>query len=147
MEGIDDQGGNAGRLKMRKHALPINPGALHHDLLDVMCLQPGDQSAHVALEPAELARLARHRAVLLADQDGDDVLHPMHVDAGNPLMHRLHNGPPSVKLSVREASRVWAGIPVPLARHGPIYRACCKLRLRDNLGYGLTRWVRLAVGV
>ena len=48
---------------------------------------------------------------------------------------------------VREASRVWAGLPVPLARHGPIYRACCKLRLRDNLGYGLPRWVRLAVGV
>src|SRR6516162_11033871 len=65
MEGINDQGGNAGRLKMRKHALPINPGALHHDLLDAVRSQPGDQSAHVALEPAELARLARHRAVLL----------------------------------------------------------------------------------
>src|SRR5271166_107756 len=105
------------------------------------------KSAHVALEPAELARLARHRAVLSVDQDGDDVLHAMHVDAGNPSMHRFHNRPPSAKLSVREASSVLGRMPVTLARHGPIYRACCKLRLRDNLGYGLTRWIRLAVGV
>src|SRR6516162_2729346 len=108
MEGIDDQSGNAGRLKMRKHALPINPGALHHDLLDAVHLQPGDQSAHVALEPAELARLARHRAVLLADQDGDDVLHAMHVDAGNPLMNRFHNRPPTAKRK-RARGFEWSG--------------------------------------
>jgi len=71
----------------------------------------------------------------------------MHVDAGNPLMHRFHNRPPSAKLRVREASSGLGRMPAPLARQGPIYRACCKLRLRDNLGYGLTRWVRLAVGV
>ena len=107
MEGIDHQGGNASRLKMRKHALPIDPGALHHDLLDAMGLQPGDQSAHVALEPAELARLARHRAVLSADQDGDDVLHAMHVDAGNPLMNRFHNHPPTAK---RKRARGFEGL-------------------------------------
>jgi len=94
----------------------------------------------------ELAPLARHRAVLSADHDGDDVLHPMHVDAGNPLMHRF-NRRHSAKLSVREASSGLGRMPAPLARQGPIYRACCKLRLRDNLAYGLTRSVRLAVGV
>ena len=94
-----------------------------------MCLQPGDQSAHVPLEPAELARLARHRAVLSADQDGDDVLHAMHVER-QPLMHRFHSRPPSAKLRVREAEGLgriaraacatWANYPcvlqAPLAR-------------------------------
>jgi len=118
MEGIDDQGGNASRLKMRKHALPINPGALHDHMLDAMGLQPADQSAHVPLEPAERARLARHRAVLLANQDGDDMLHAMHVDAGNPLMDRFHIRPPSAKLRVREAS-------------SGLDRILCPRRLRD----------------
>jgi hypothetical protein len=67
------------------------------------------------------------------------VFHAMHVDAGNPLMHRFHNRPPSAKLSVREASSGLGRMPAPLARCGPIYRACCKLRLRDNLGYGLAQ--------
>jgi hypothetical protein len=67
-------------------------------------LQPADQRTHVALEPAELARLTRHRAVPSADQDGHDVLHPVHVDPGNPLMDGFHNGSPSVKLNGREAS-------------------------------------------
>jgi len=58
----------------------------------------------------------------------------MHVDAGNPLMDRFHNRPPSAKLS---GARGFEGL-------GRIPR---KLRLRDNLGYGLSSWVRLIVGV
>jgi hypothetical protein len=36
------------------------------------------------LNPAN-SRVTRHRAVGLLDQNRLDVLHPMHVDAGNPL--------------------------------------------------------------
>jgi hypothetical protein len=54
----------------------------------------------------------------LADQDGDDVLHAMHVDAGNPWMHRFHNRPPSAKLSVREPSSGLGRMPAPLDATG-----------------------------
>jgi hypothetical protein len=55
------------------------------------------------LNPAN-SRVTRQRAVGLLDQNRDDVLHPMHVDAGNPLMDRFHCCSRSAKLRVRETS-------------------------------------------
>src|ERR1700741_3187261 len=147
MEGIDDQGGNFGRLEMREHALPINPCALHHPLLDAMRSQPVDQRTHVALEPAELPGLARHRAAVPADQHGHDVLHPVHVDPGTTLMDRFHSGSPWVLLNLREAPGgpardAWCGVrdtgqfTVRAARF-----ACATIRGADLAG-----WVRLAGG-
>src|ERR1700751_2371183 len=147
MEGIDDQGRNFGRLEMREHALPINPRALHHHLLDAMRSQPVDQRTHVALEPAELPGLARHCAAVPADQHGHDVLHPVHVDPGNTLMDRFHSGSPSVMLNLREAPG------------GPARDALCRVRDTGQFtvraasfacatirGADLAGWVRLAVG-
>src|SRR5215471_6641718 len=103
MVGIDDQGRNSCRFKMRKYALPIDSRALHHDLLDPLLQQPANQCSHIALEAAKLTRLARYDAVLL-DQNRYNVLHPVHVYAGNSLMDYFHWGSPSSKIQLREAS-------------------------------------------
>jgi len=52
-----------------------------------------------------------------------------------------------VKLAIA-SSALWPAYCARAAlRLGPIYRAGYKLCLRVNLGCGLARWVRLAVGV
>jgi hypothetical protein len=146
MEGIDHQGRNSGRFKMREHALPINAGALHHHLLDAMFLQPANQCTHVTLEAAKFAGLLHDRAVRLLNQDRHSVLHPVHVDPGNPFVDCFHDGSPSVKLRVGGIGV--SGQKCLVARAiRPIYRASCKASLRNNLGCGLSGWVQLKLGV
>ena len=87
VEGVHDQGGDAGPFEMGEHAFPINAGALHHHLLDAMFLQPANQLTHVALEAAKFAGLLQHRAVSLRDQDCHRVLHSVHIDPGNPFVN------------------------------------------------------------
>src|ERR1700741_1364771 len=77
-----------------------------------------------------------------------DVLHPVHVDPGNTLMDRFHNGSPSVMLNLREAPG------------GPARDALCRVRDTGQFtvraarfacatirGADLAGWIRLAVGI
>jgi len=55
---------------------------------------PGNQRPHVAPEGAERAGLLHHGAVLLGNEDGDNVLHPMHIHTGNTFMDWFRRGSP-----------------------------------------------------
>jgi hypothetical protein len=87
--GIDHPGRNASGREARKHALPINAGALQDDQFDLAFGKPADERLHIALEAPELTRMLGDAAVLAFDEYGDDMLHPMYVESSDPSMNRF----------------------------------------------------------
>ncbi len=132
--GIDHPGRNAGRLQMREDALPVNPRALQDHQFDLEGQEPGDQFLQVAFEAAELAGVFRHRAVVILDQHGDDVLHAMHIEPGDAFVDGFHIASPVVTLDNGRRAAIRPEMPQAEPRQGPLYRAFCHNHWRYSRG-------------
>ena len=97
--GVDDPGGDTGSLEKGIGTFPVDPRTFHDHELHAERHQPVHHRPLVTLEAAELALFFGGAPVVVFDQDGDGMDHPMHIDARGHLlkgMKRFHEKLPSL---------------------------------------------------
>ena len=141
MVGVDHPGDEAGFFQPGVDALPVDAGTFQDDEFDTHLAQPRGQSLEVALEAAEFAGVSSDVSGCVLAEDGEDVLHPMHVDAGDPLVQsfqlRFHEPSPKLTVGVGSWRTARAVLPRVGIRRVPLYRASCAQGAWNIRGYGL----------
>jgi hypothetical protein len=97
--GVDHPGQDAGLFEKGVGTFPVDAGTFHHHELYAKRHQPIHHRPLIASEAAELALFLGDAPIVVFDQDGDGMEHPVHIDARSHLlksMKRFHEKLPSL---------------------------------------------------